>query len=286
MLRRLACRRGDVVGVLLMVSTFLNPFAARAGTDAPPLLAAPDGRPLALVFSDDFQTFRPWTGNDGVWRATLGDRLQFGRDRRSMPGGEDEIAHAVDPVIGRLDAFAIDRGVLEITAQPAPTNGMPGTGDYPYVSGLISTQPSFSQTYGYFEMRAELPQGKGLWPAFWMLPMDESWPPEIDIVESIGDPSHVYMTAHSKFGRTAGVEADITPNTFHTFSVSWDAQQLIWYIDGGEAGRVATPEDMHKPMYLLANLAVGGTWPGVPNASTRFPAKLMIDYIRAYRFDL
>jgi serralysin len=60
---------------------------------------------------------------------------------------------------------------------------------------------------------------------------------------------------------------------------------LILYIDGNEAGRVATPEDMHKPMDMLANLSVGGNWPGTPHASTHFPAKLMIDYIRAYRFE-
>jgi beta-glucanase (GH16 family) len=135
-------------------------------------------------------------------------------------------------------------------------------------------------------MRAELPQGKGLWPAFWMLPKDDSWPPEIDVVESIGDPSRVYMAAHSKYGKSDGAEARITPNIFHTFAVSWDRGDLIWYIDGSEAGRMATPDDMHKPMYMLANLAVGGNWPGSPDASTRFPAKLMIDYIRAYRFEI
>lgn len=266
-----------------MVSTFLNPFAARAGSDAPPLPAAPDGRPLALVFADDFQVFRPWTGHDGIWLATLGDGLQFSRDRRGATAVEED---AFDPLIAGADPFAIDHGVLEIIARPTPVNAKSEGENYPYVSGLISTKPSFSQTYGYFEMRAELPQGKGLWPAFWMLPTDESWPPEIDIVESIGDPSRVYMTAHSNCGKSVGLEADIEPNMFHTFAVSWDAQQLIWYIDGGEAGRVATPKDMHKPMYLLANLAVGGNWPGAPDASTHFPAKLMIDYIRAYRFDL
>lgn len=282
MLRRLSCRRGDVVGMVLMVSAFLNPFAARAGVDTAPLQAAPDGRTLTLVFSDDFQNFRQWTGRDGVWRATLGDGSQFSRDRCNHTV-EDEIGQYDDA--GGFDPFSIDEGVLEITAQPTSSSAAGGIESYPFVSGLISTQPSFSQTYGYFEMRAELPQGKGLWPAFWMLPQDDSWPPELDIVESIGDPSHVYMTAHSKCGKSFGAEAQITPHIFHTFAVSWDERDLIWYIDGGEAGRVPTPEDMHKPMYLLANLAVGGTWPGAPDASTRFPAKLMIDYIRAYRFE-
>jgi beta-glucanase (GH16 family) len=100
-----------------------------------------------------------------------------------------------------------------------------------------------------------------------------------------GDPGHVYMTAHSERGKSLGAEARITPRAFHTFAVSWDPRDLIWYIDGGEAGRVPTPEDMHKPMYMLANLAVGGNWLDASDAATRFPAKLMIDYIRAYRFE-
>jgi beta-glucanase (GH16 family) len=261
-----------------MVSAFLNPFAATAGTDQPPLQTAPDGRSLTLVFADDFQIFRPWTGSDGIWQATLGDGSHF---------SEQMLGSAMDgPDPFSIDPFSADEGVLEITAQHAQTVGGRGIENYPYVSGLISTQPSFSQTYGYFEMRAELPQGKGLWPAFWMLPTDDSWPPEIDVVESIGDPSHVYMTAHSQYTKSDGAEASITPNTFHTFAVSWDKRDLVWYIDGGEAARVPTPDDMHKPMYMLANLAVGGNWPGAPDRSTPFPAKLMIDYIRAYRFGI
>jgi hypothetical protein len=270
--------------MVLMVSAVLNPFAATAGTNQPPLQMAPDGRKLALVFADDFQVFRPWTGSEGIWQATLGDGSLFHQERGSPTS--DGIMESF--VLGGLDPFSIDPlvsidGVLEITAQPTPVPAGSRTDSYPYVSGLISTQPSFSQTYGYFEMRAELPRGNGLWPAFWMLPKDDSWPPEIDIVESIGDPSRVYMMAHSQYGRSDGAEVAIAPNTFHTFAVSWDRRDLIWYIDGGEAARMPTPDDMHKPMYMLANLAVAGKW---PDASTSAPAKLMIDHIRAYRFEI
>ena len=167
---------------------------------------------------------------------------------------------------------------------PTPPELRPLLKNYAYMSGVITTQPSFSQTYGYFEMRAKLPRGKGLWPAFWLLPLDQSWPPEIDVMESIGDPSQVYVTTHSKTTKAPGFEPKIAPDEFHTFAVSWDASDVIWYIDGKEVGRHATPADMHKPMFMLANLAVGGNWPGRPDASTRFPATYEIDYIRAYRF--
>lgn len=282
MATRLPGRYRDVIGMGCMVSRFPHTSAARDGADAP-LNETPDGRALTLVFADDFQTFRPWNGRSGVWSTTLGDSALFGLGDHLLPANGDHRLH-LDKVAKASDPFSIDEGVFCITAEPAPAALERGPANYPYMSGLISTQPSFAQTYGYFEMRAELPEGKGLWPAFWMLPQDESWPPEIDIVESIGDPGHVYMTAHSKVDKFDGIEARITPNAFHTFAVSWDARHLIWYIDGLARGQQRTPRDMHKPMYMLANLAVGGNWPGAPDATTPFPAKLTIDYIRAYRF--
>jgi beta-glucanase (GH16 family) len=133
-------------------------------------------------------------------------------------------------------------------------------------------------------MRAKLPPGKGLWPAFWLLPRDQSWPPEIDVMEAVSDPTHIYSTVHSKVAPDGSAEAHITPNAFHTFAVSWDAKQVGWYLDGKRIGATPTPGDLHKPMYMLANLAVGGEWPGSPDASTVFPAKMTIAYMRAYRF--
>lgn len=257
--------------------------------DEATLRATPDGRPLLLAFSEEFDTFRPWRGRSGVWRTTFGDGSHEGLDRRSLPPN-GELQLYVDPDIAGprgslgLNPFSLGGGVLEITAQPTPRELRPLLRDYPYMSGVITTQPSFSQTYGYFEMRAKLPRGKGLWPAFWLLPLDQSWPPEIDVMESIGDPSQVYVTTHSKTTKVPGFEPKVAPDEFHTFAVSWDVSDVIWYIDGKEVGRHATPADMHKPMFMLANLAVGGNWPGRPDASTRFPAKYEIDYIRAYRF--
>jgi beta-glucanase (GH16 family) len=279
-------------GLLLAALAGAGLFAGLSGSpaqDGSPLRATPDGRPLQLVFSEDFDTFRPWRGRSGIWRTTYGDGTHEGLDRRSLPTNGELQLYVDSDIQGprgslRLNPFSLNRGVLEITAVPTPRELRPLLLNYGYMSGLITTQPSFSQTYGYFEMRARLPQGKGLWPAFWLLPTDQSWPPEIDVMESIGDPSQVFVTTHSKVVKREGFERRIAPGVFHVFAASWDERNVIWYIDGREAGRHPTPDDMHKPMFMLANLAVGGHWPGSPDASTKFPARYEIDYIRAYRF--
>ncbi len=274
LLGTLACR-GEVAG---------GPGPA----DLVPRATSPDGRALALTFSDDFKTLRLWNGKVGVWRPTFGDGTQTGLDRRELPAN-GEMQLYVDPGLADaegpmgLSAMRISQGRLEIVGSPAPAALARRLGGHRYVSGLISSQPSFHQTYGYFEMRAELPRGKGLWPAFWLLPADLGWPPEIDVMESIGDPTRVYMTTHTAQG--VGVAAETTISAgFHVFAVSWDPKAVIWYVDGLEIAREPTPPDLDKPMYMLANLAIGGGWPGPPDAATRFPAILRIDYIRAYRF--
>jgi len=275
---------GTLAGGVLLAAA-----SSSGAQDEVPLRATPDGRALVLTFADEFDSFRPLRGRSGVWRTTFGDGTHLGLDRRSLPTN-GELQLYVDPDISgargslNLNPFSVRDGVLEITAAPTPPELKPLLNNYAYMSGVITTQPSFTQTYGYFEMRARLPRGKGLWPAFWLLPADQSWPPEIDVMESIGDPSQVFVTTHSKATKAEGFERRIAGDEFHTFAVSWDANDVVWYIDGKEAGRHKTPADMHKPMYMLANLAVGGNWPGAPDARTRFPATYEIDYIRAYRF--
>ena len=184
----------------------------------------------------------------------------------------------------RLDPFRSDGEHLDILAWPTPAPMRARLDNQPYVSGVISSQPSFALVYGYFEMRARLPPGKGLWPAFWLLPKDGSWPPEIDVMEAVSDPTHIYSTVHSTTGPAAGVEARVSPDAFHTFAVSWDRKRVAWFVDDRSIGSVPTPADMHKPMYMVANLAVGGDWPGAPDETTVFPATLSIEFICAYRF--
>jgi hypothetical protein len=142
-------------------------LSASSAQEGSPLRTTPDGRPLVLVFSEEFDTFRPWRGRSGIWRTTYGDGTHQGLDRRSLPTN-GELQLYVDPDIQGprgslgLNPFSLNRGVLEITAVPTPRELRPFLLNYGYMSGLITTQPSFSQTYGYFEMRARLPRGKGL----------------------------------------------------------------------------------------------------------------------------
>lgn len=277
------------VGLALGLAACFNatPPAAAA---TPPLAKAPDGRPLKVTFDDEFNSFRPWVDGKGIWRTTYRDgKAADPFDDRTIKGNK-EVELYVDPGFapaGRplgLDPFRVKDGVLEISAENTPPQDIAALRGYRYVSGVITTQPSFSQTYGYFEMRAKLPAGKGVWPAFWLVRQDLSWPPEVDIMESIGDPSEYYATLHSKDLKDPGTKVPISPGEFHTFAVSWDPKDLVWYVDGREVKRMPTPPDMHKPMFMIANLALGGDWAGYPDASTPFPAKYRIDYIRAYRF--
>ena len=173
-----------------------------------------------------------------------------------------------------------------------------------YLSGIITSYESFKMTHGYVEARAKLPAGRGLWPAFWMLPTHYvEAVPEIDVMEFLGqDVDRLYNTYHF-FDVPAGWQLRSTPSfpvyatdwteDFHTFGMAWSPKKIVWYVDGVETHSI-TDETVHaasgakfkiasQAMYLIANLAVGGSWPGAPDDSTLFPATYEIDYIRAYK---
>jgi beta-glucanase (GH16 family) len=266
--------------------------AAQAQSKTAPLTRSPDGRPLVMTFSDNFDSLRLVRPGEppgqGVWRTTFGEG--GGLSNRTLVSNQ-EMQLYVDPDMadaqGRpmgLNPFSVKDGVLDIFAAPTEPRLQAVAPDFPYMSGMISSRGTFSQLYGYFEARVKLPAGKGLWPAIWLLPADYSWPPEIDIMESIGDPMKAWMTVHSGRAKTPGVEVHPILPGFHTYAVSWDPQNVIFYLDGQETQRNPTPADMTKPMFVMANLAVGGVWAGPPDQNTRLPAKFSVDFIRVYRF--
>lgn len=194
---------------------------------------------------------------------------------------------------GGHSPFAIDRDALVITADhtpPAMRPLIPEPMSRSFVSGAISSYP-FSQTYGYFELCGRLPAGRGLWPAFWLMPTDMSWPPEIDVMEVLGqEPNKLFSTVHSRRfpqGTQIGLGSR-TPDLSagdHCFGVDWGPERLRFYLDRKLVFTQPTPADCRQPFYLIANLAVGGptSWPGAPDAATRFPASFRIVSIRAWQ---
>ena len=202
-----------------------------------------------------------------------------------------------------ISPFSISGSVLSITASPmslAAQATLPADMKRTYLSGALNTYP-FSQTYGYFEINAKVPSGAGLWPAFWLLPVDDTWPPEIDAPEVLGNNTQTaYFSLHTTdsawvASQPGGYNGSTTTDSynsptdlsqgFHRYGVDWGPTQIIFYIDHRVVAWRPTPSDMHKPFYLVANLAVGGpgSWPGPPNAATVFPASLKIAGIEVWQ---
>jgi beta-glucanase (GH16 family) len=191
---------------------------------------------------------------------------------------------------------SVGGGVLTLQARRETATAWNGK-TYNYTSGMISSggrsgsvAPGFSYKYGYAEARVKVPAGKGLWPAFWTLPTDYSWPPEIDVMEILGDkPNQQEMHYHYLDGGgthrgpgQAWVGPDFSAG-WHTFGVDWQPSALVWYVDGVERWRFTDASAItSKPQYLLLNLAVGGNWPGSPDASTPFPSNYLVDYVRVW----
>jgi beta-glucanase (GH16 family) len=160
-----------------------------------------------------------------------------------------------------------------------------------YVSGMINTGPGpergskFQFTYGRATMRARVPFGPGMWPAFWLLPANRQSEPEIDVMEVTSDePRTVDMHFHYRRG---GEELSLgeawtgLTRGWHKFAIDWRPGRLTWFIDGKRRWRVKGAKVPSRPMYLIANLAVDGD--PAPTAETDFPADFKIDWIKVTR---
>jgi len=241
---------------------------------------------LRLTFRDEFNSLSLDTGTTAT-DANLWNSSMHNGYVRSLSGNK-ELQLYMDPDYKGLgvNPFSVDNGVLTIKAAPASAAVKSATG-HGYTSGVLTTQGAFAQAYGYFEVRAQVPEGKGLWPAFWLLNADEDWPPELDVMEMIGsEPTKLHQSVHTDFPDTT--KTTYTPeklsNGFHTYGMDWTKSSITFYLDGKVTGTVATPSDVDSPMYLVLNMAVGGTWPGSPDSTTNWAnAKLNVDYVRVYQ---
>lgn len=155
-----------------------------------------------------------------------------------------------------------------------------------YTSGAVETANKLELLYGKVEIRARLPKGQGIFPAFWMVYNDNL--PEIDIMEMLGHkPNEIWMVYHwlaenrqqkRAYGKYVGPELS---EGFHTFGIEWEPDKIVWLINGKK--RFQTTKDVPgAPLYLYINTAIGGEWPGNPDATTKFPQTLYIDYVRIW----
>jgi len=253
---------------------------------------------LSLSFDEEFDTLDLWAPlkRHGRWKTSFAHGPQSGPmawDSRTLKGNHERQIY-VDPQFpgtGRMslgvNPFEVKDGVLSIVAQRTSPRTKGYLWGFGFTSGLLTTERSFAQLYGYFEVRAQLPQGKGLWPAFWLLPAGATWPPEIDVFEQTGG-ERILQTVHMLRGSApaeTGFSTQVAGATreFHTYGVLWTPSRISWFVDGRETATTPTPAGVNKPMYLLLNLAVGGALPGDPDATTTWPARLQVDHVRAYR---
>jgi beta-glucanase (GH16 family) len=199
----------------------------------------------------------------------------------------------------------IENGSLVITATTeGASNYSCWYGSCQYTSARLNTAGKFSQQYGRFEARIQIPEGQGVWPAFWLLGNNigsAGWPScgEIDIMENIGStPNSVYGTTHgpgptsySDDGLSGAFNAGAPlGGGFHVYATEWSANAVAFYVDGSLYWTV-TPSQLpagatwvwDQPFFILLNFAVGGNWPGSPNGTASFPQQMLVDYVRVYQ---
>lgn len=241
------------------------------------------------TFSGNFSTLSLWNGTTGVWATDFWyDPLQGPGSTLSSNGEQEWYINSNDPATSSVVPWTVQNGILTITGSIAPASIQPLINNYQYVSGELNTYHSFSQLYGFFEARMELPAGQGLWPAFWMIPENGSWPPEIDIMEVLGNnPTELYTSIHSgtaanEINGGGGETVADTSKAYHEFAVDWTPTTITWYFDNKAVLSLPTPSDMNVPMYLEINLAMGGAWPGNINGTTPLPAQMHVANVQAY----
>jgi beta-glucanase (GH16 family) len=243
-----------------------------------------------ITMQDDFDT--DGAPNSAIWGYDIGTGIDG--------WGNNELQYYTD----RPENITINNGILIITANKEDFNAAG------YTSARILTKDLFEQKYGRFEARMRLPYGKGMWPAFWMLGANSGeviWPAcgEIDIMENRGDnPTTINGSLHGP-----GYAGDIAPGDeatkeyslendrydtgFHVFGIEWGPEYINYYVDDVLYNQI-TPDDEDvtgewifddQPFYIILNLAVGGSFPGAPNEETVFPQTMLVDYVRAYKYN-
>jgi beta-glucanase (GH16 family) len=197
----------------------------------------------------------------------------------------------------RQENTKVEDGYLIITAKKENFS------DAAYTSSRLKTQGKREFKYGRIDIRAALPRGQGIWPALWLLGGNFStagWPAcgEIDLMEMIGGSPNRDNTVHGtvhwdnngSYASYTGhktISSGVLGDEFHVYSIVWTAQSITWYLDNVQFNVIDTQpaalSEFHQNYFLIFNVAVGGNWPGSPDAATSFPQHLIVDYIRVFQ---
>lgn len=243
---------------------------------------------MQLVWSDEFDSPSKQLPDTTKWNYDLGGH----------GWGNNEKQFYVEK---SLENSYVENGILHIVAIKKDYENLN------YTSAKLTTYQICEPKYGRIEVMAKLPQGKGTWPAIWMLPTTiktgaEGWPlcGEIDIMEHVGkDPNMIHTSLHSElYNHIKGTQVthferlEDVFNTFHKYAIDWTDKYIKFYIDDklfyesykGQDGRVSTNEGwpFDKSYFLILNLAIGGNWGGSIDDSI-FPSEMQVDYVRIYQ---
>lgn len=185
--------------------------------------------------------------------------------------------------------ISLSNGVLSLSDFERPVGVTADqTGGLDRIAGQIVTENTFAQTYGYFEARIEMPAGNGVGGAFWLLPQDGGWPPELDIAEVYGNyPSMLLTTLHDDPGdddpqAKATTVAGNTTTDFHTYAVDWNPTTITWLFDNQPVYQIPTPADMNKPMFMVLSLNAGLPDRLEGAASPSLNTQMKIDWVHVY----
>ena len=265
--------------LIALVLAIALPLCASSPAQAQP--GAPVQAAQAAVF-DDFDGRAGSLPNPALWNYDIGPHQDAGLQ-----------VYTESPDNVRLD------GVGHLVIQARRTSAG-------YTSARAITRGKLNMHYGKVAARIKFPSGQGIWPAFWMLGSnypEVGWPRsgEIDIMEIVNTGTTYHITLHGPQGDTdyfggaessgqvvgtSGPIADLSAD-FHTYWLDWQPYVITIGVDDATLG-MFTPESLptgaewvfDRPMFALLNIAVGGPWPGPPDASTQFPATMLVDWFR------
>jgi beta-glucanase (GH16 family) len=244
-------------------------------------LAVPSG--YRLVWSDEFE-------RDGLPDAA---RWAYDTEKNKAGWHNRELQYYSGP---RAENARVQGGRLVITARKESLSSAPDWGGQRYTATRLISQGKGEWTYGFFEVRAKLPCGKGSWPAIWMLNRDVIWPAggELDIMEHVGkEPGRVFSTVHTAAAHGAnpiGAARQLPDacTAFHNYQMHWTADTIRFGIDGAVHFEYKNPRTgperwpFDKPQFLILNIAIGGYLGGEVDDAA-FPMAMEVEHVRVYQ---